>query len=348
MRKPAFIPGLESVRGLAALTVCLFHATAISFKDAPLVDQGSLLSLLFNGYGAVVLFFVLSGYVLRLSLEKKATTASLELVRDYLVARVFRLYPVIFATVASLAWVGWQIHGEYPELGKVARNAVLLEVTMNPPFWTVQVEVFGSLLIILAFLLERRLGIWPVFALTACLIPFAFGASSAITAQELFVAFFHTFLLGYLLAALSPVAIRSPVRAALLLGGAVTVFYLANAIGFVFKQWLLLVTEGGACVIIWVISAHRYGSILQWAPVRMLGGLSYSFYAIHPLGLWVSQAIAEPVEKLHLPYWMAVAMLLASTVAVAIILAIPLRHFVERPGILVGRMLVKAKPSPLG
>ena len=34
-----FIPSLESVRGLAALTVCLFHAADIQYLDRPDSEQ---------------------------------------------------------------------------------------------------------------------------------------------------------------------------------------------------------------------------------------------------------------------------------------------------------------------
>src|ERR1700730_4256942 len=150
MRKANFIPSLESIRGLAALTVCLFHAAAIPFMGAPIVRTDSALWLLFNGYGAVVLFFVLSGYVLRLSLERKAEAPPLVLTRDYLVARIFRLFPVIVATVVLFTCIDWLVHGEQPQLGLVIRNAVLLDTTIIGPFWTLQVEVFGSVLIIIA------------------------------------------------------------------------------------------------------------------------------------------------------------------------------------------------------
>src|SRR3954469_10518110 len=99
MANARFIPGLESARGLAALTVCLFHASAVRFQGEVLVAKHSVAGTFLNGHGAVILFFVLSGFVLRSSLERKGAQGSCRLALEFFVARVFRLFPVIIATV---------------------------------------------------------------------------------------------------------------------------------------------------------------------------------------------------------------------------------------------------------
>src|SRR5688572_28314274 len=100
MANERFIPSLESVRGIAALSVCLFHAADVRFQDGVVLAKYTIPGILLNGHGAVILFFVLSGYVLRSSLERKTQSSTLELAVEYLIARIFRLFPVIIVTVA--------------------------------------------------------------------------------------------------------------------------------------------------------------------------------------------------------------------------------------------------------
>lgn len=81
---------MDSLRGLAALLVCGGHYL-----------QHLGLSKYFPAHQAVVLFFVLSGYVLSLSLGKAVQTFSYP---SFIIKRIFRLYPayyfaIIFTTI---------------------------------------------------------------------------------------------------------------------------------------------------------------------------------------------------------------------------------------------------------
>ena len=63
-----FLPRIESMRGIAALTVVGFHVSN-PFSAGPAFGWFDgfafwILTALLNGFGAVVVFFVLSGFVL--------------------------------------------------------------------------------------------------------------------------------------------------------------------------------------------------------------------------------------------------------------------------------------------
>ena len=80
-----FIPGLAIARGIAALMVALFHSGQSTYFNAagralPLIGATQhneshfaasiLLRSLGNGHGAVIFFFVLSGFVLTMMLQR--------------------------------------------------------------------------------------------------------------------------------------------------------------------------------------------------------------------------------------------------------------------------------------
>jgi len=82
---------LDFLRGLAALAVCLFHASSLTHV------------LLFgHAYLAVDFFFMLSGFVLTLSHENKGTFG------QFVISRVIRLYPMVLAAVA-IGFIGLSI-----------------------------------------------------------------------------------------------------------------------------------------------------------------------------------------------------------------------------------------------
>ena len=82
----SFDPRLESLRGLAALLVCVHHGMSVFADNAPLAAMDALL-FAFNSAAAVIFFFVLSGYVLGRALERDGTFVT------YLARRLFRLLP---------------------------------------------------------------------------------------------------------------------------------------------------------------------------------------------------------------------------------------------------------------
>ena len=86
---------LDAIRGIAALLVVAYHAP---------VDFGRLMPFR-SGFLAVDLFFALSGFVIAFSYERRLLEGLSY--RNFLVARVIRLYPVyligtLFAIVTSL------------------------------------------------------------------------------------------------------------------------------------------------------------------------------------------------------------------------------------------------------
>lgn len=95
---------LDAARGLAALMVVAFHMAI--FVHIKLVSFGGW-SFFKKGYLAVDLFFLLSGFVIALSYERKLKSGQMSPGR-FLAIRAVRLYPLyLAATLAGLAiWLG--------------------------------------------------------------------------------------------------------------------------------------------------------------------------------------------------------------------------------------------------
>jgi peptidoglycan/LPS O-acetylase OafA/YrhL len=171
---------LDGLRGIAALTVIGYHALLIIPSMSTLYIEkvnptaGSIewwlyktpLRLLFAGHEAVLVFFVLSGFVLTLPfLARRPTGVS---VLAYYPRRIIRLYAPVWGAVAlalALALLiprpgtgsSWLQTHRPPSTGDVIHDLLLIFGTSNldSPLWSLTWEVWFSLLMPLMFLLIR-------------------------------------------------------------------------------------------------------------------------------------------------------------------------------------------------
>jgi len=160
---------LDSLRGLGAITV--FFAHYISLKiNLPLFHgvQPSPLGILFNGTSALMLFFILSGFVL--SLPFIDGEKPLKLTAFY-VKRVFRIYPayifaIIFAVILKetlfdnkgLApysdWMKdfWAWEWNKESMGNILKTLLLIGPDfkinlIDPPIWSLVIEMKMSIIL---------------------------------------------------------------------------------------------------------------------------------------------------------------------------------------------------------
>ena len=90
------ISALDSLRGYASLTVVLHHYSAVFPATIEKHKILGLYNYVTTGKQAVILFFILSGYVLSLSMKNKINYF------QFVVRRVFRIYPLYFVVVLVL------------------------------------------------------------------------------------------------------------------------------------------------------------------------------------------------------------------------------------------------------
>jgi peptidoglycan/LPS O-acetylase OafA/YrhL len=160
---------LDVLRGVAALVVALHHATyyytpQLRYQLFQWFDPGK--------YGVLV-FFLVSGYIVPASLERHGS------VRDFWVGRLFRIYPLLLvACAAAVLPFMLGIRGlragleEYdPVVAVVAHLTMLQDVVAVPStinvLWTLSYEMVFYLLIVALFVTGTHRRSAPIAALLA-------------------------------------------------------------------------------------------------------------------------------------------------------------------------------------
>lgn len=87
---------LEGIRGLAAVSVALAHVFDVKNFLDPTYHPPIYFSSLQAGHSAVLLFFVLSGYVIGLTIK---TDFSIEQAHNYILRRAIRIFPIYFIAI---------------------------------------------------------------------------------------------------------------------------------------------------------------------------------------------------------------------------------------------------------
>ncbi len=315
---------LDGVRGLAALSValghCLLMATTAEVWEKTLfnfpamtteqIDE-RLLFVVFPSNAAVMVFFVLSGHVLWASFVRKRMT--LTDFPDYLCSRVFRLLPLIIVSAIAFSFVvqpsGWEL----------IANMLLLSTSMNGVVWSLQVEMFASIVIFIAWILSRNetLRLVAILFALGALVPFFRGNS--------LVVFLPAFILGALIHHVPEWFWRS--RA--LLWAALAALLVPNII-FSFHGVTRVVEIVAATALIGCVAVQR-PAFLRTPVVSFLGAVSYPFYLIHPLGVAAAVALVGPLLRSY--FLLRFGVFAALSIAIGLALAWLLHVTVEMPAL---------------
>ncbi|MCP1764318.1 acyltransferase family protein [Bradyrhizobium japonicum] len=271
-RSVGFLPRLESLRGLAAISVVGFHAHMMR-SDTTM-----------TGLAPVVLFFVLSGFVLARSLENNSDPIV------FFWSRVWRLLPAGAASVLLLTILYWQFGffvGFETDFGaiNVLLNAFFIKSDINGPMWSLTIECVATPLILLSFIAYRRAGHLPLVGLFVILFALSFwGPYVHLLGGWTNLAPLYAFVAGVLLHFEAP---RHQVRFSQIIAVAIVAAFIFCALR---KQTAPIIFAEciWSVVIIYIIATDersRIFSLLDTAPVRLLGRISYSFYLLHMIGL---------------------------------------------------------------
>jgi peptidoglycan/LPS O-acetylase OafA/YrhL len=313
------LDALTSLRFLAALYVLAFHYRTLFLGDA---SSAGFLSL---GYSGVTFFFLLSGFILAYNYKSVEFSAG-PAVRDYLLARVARIYPVFLVSlVVSLPFfIKAVLQSHAPHHDLLAAAATILTplglhawvpgaaCALNCPSWSISTEFFFYAMFPLVFVrVLRRPIVWCAATVTGLVATWAlfglvwsvYGHGYALTGAEAhndnttnlisqFVMYFPPgrlpdFIFGILLFVFWSRGGRTHPLALM------TVFVLLGSLLLAVQSVIPdVVLHNGLTAIVWapliLAGASMRTGPLNLPPLVFLGRISFSLYLFHiPVALTV-------------------------------------------------------------
>lgn len=363
---------LDALRGIAALLVVTFHCWDLGFwhptRGVQRIMDWTPISLATNGRPSVILFFVLSGFVLACSLERSGA--------GFYARRICRVY-IPFAAAILLSdllycivqpqplpgfphWFTAVQWSEAPTPWLILKHLLMPGVTgsdtLDLVMWSLVIEMRVSLLFPLLFAFTRR---WPVIALITAWQAYYSGAfqggceslsctpirgadASQTIAQTCFFLIF--FVAGIVLACHRKLILERLALAHPALTGAATLVALYCMIlpsTPSLAPWLptdAMYGLGGSLMIALAIGSPAWRQALDRPVLRWLGRVSYSLYLTHML------ILSALVHALYgsVPNGILVGLVLA----VSLIVAQLFHRYVEAPAAALAAKYGRDKSRP--
>ncbi|WP_171681366.1 acyltransferase family protein [Paenibacillus planticolens] len=366
---------LDSLRGLAALFVVFYHVYQVipTNKISKIIFEYSPLRLFISGGESVILFFVLSGFVLALLyLNNKQPSYS-----SFILKRICRIYlPYLFAFVfavgckevlyngklqgniswVTLAWtspITWQaIKDHLFMLGTFMSN-------LNPVIWSLVHEMRISIIFPLVMFLvvktnwKTGIGLGLVASVLSIVISHVFKTSNTGIEYVATLNYTAMFIIGALLAkyrsqiSLKFSSLSKRIKILTLAVGLFTYLlvhpsYVLSILfhGFspfyrtVIDSWF--VATGASILIIFAINSVSLSRLLTIRFLNYLGKISYSLYLIHVV---VILMMVHLLQGQGIP----IGIILTGSLIVSFIVASLMYYFIEKPSIKLGRTLTQTR-----
>lgn len=305
---------LDSLRGLCALAVVLFH-----FRSDGVISN---LPFVRHSWMFVDFFFVLSGFVIAAAYAKRFEDRTVGLTA-FMGLRFGRIYPLhLFILLAMLALEIMLLlldfsgvtsrapfHGNR-SLDALVSNLALLHsfgvedrLTWNGPSWSIAAEMWMYLLFAVTFLVFRRAG-WLVLLLLgalAALLLFYHSPNALNTTYSMgFVRCLYGFALGTGMFWLSQRQL-APAGTLWEIGAAIVVVLFVSQIGggllTLLAPWVF-----AAAVLVFAQGKGKLSHSLEGRHFVWLGAISYSTYMIHS---FIQARIGDVIKLFGAPFGLA-------------------------------------------
>ena len=341
---------LDGYRALAVMLVLFYHYTVrwtLPHDPANHLPSGGMfagVTLFQYGWFGVELFFVISGFVILMTLERCKNIA------DFVVRRFARLWTPLFVAASLTTLVvlaigppDWRVSlGSYlssililnPDLvGLLIHHRTLSWV--DGAYWSLWVEIRFYALACLCYWIARgkfvRLWLILQVAVTALTLLSGLLASPRLDGWlelTIFLPYFPYFTIGTgLYEIYSGGRYRRAAMAGIILAG-LTILYSAAFGANIFARYNPVVSVAGNVIILGLFFLFavqsRIVSPFKAKPVVVLGQASYSLYLLHQ---FIGISVMRVLIRNGLPYLLA----LPVTIALVIALAVAMFKVVEVP-----------------
>lgn len=314
---------VDALRGLAALSVVLFHYTTrfgelFGWKTAPTISVP-------DGHYGVNLFFIISGFVIFMTLEKTARPM------DFVVSRFSRLFPAYWMAIAVTFgithWLG--LPDKLVDSWTAVRNVFMIHGLFRIPhvdsvYWTLEVELLfycGMFILFTSRYLDRiHLALWVLLGLrlTYHLLARLWGIELSWTLSHLLnLTYIPWFALGisiYLTVSRADAASRRQ--------PAITAIAAIGCLLIVDSLFLAILSLCLATAVF--LAASGRASVLRHPVLVWLGAISYPLYLLH-------ENIGWSILLRFQSWGIATDAAIVCTIATSLAMATALTRLVEQP-----------------
>lgn len=292
---------LDGLRGLAALSVFLSHIIGVFEINSVVFDSlyNSPFHIFWNGQSAVVLFFLLSGFVLTMPYISNRNELNLP---SFYFKRIFRIYPVYIFSIVFCIFLKLFLFGKSDLIGysswinefwkwdlleipnsEFYNTFVLVGIPFdfklfNPVIWTLRIEMLVSF--ILPFLIFVALRLKIIINLVILLFFFYLGEGLiGVFYFGIILAVFRNDILQYInLVTTKFLSLSLFLIATFLYTNQFSLNFLVTLND---KCILILSTLGSALFLFLSLKTGFFSFLLNTRIIQFLGKISFSLYLFH-------------------------------------------------------------------
>lgn len=331
MMKTTRFKEIDALRGIAAMMVVIYHYTQIA-------PNGMSFEI---GCSGVDLFFIISGFVIFLTLKKTTNW------KEFVVSRFSRLYPaywfcVTITTIAIIILTHYTgpMWDKNITITRYLANMSMLQYyfkihNVDGPYWTLIIELFFYCVMLLLFVTNQLKRVEVIgFAAVLLLVPYSFN-STRIDRSFLHVLIVAIPILNYIPLFFSGILFykmkfekQSILLYIMIASSLVVQLLLYDVYGN--KNYITFFEYSTMLIIYYTVFILYINNLLSFIinPFSLfLGEVSYSLYLIHQF-IGTNILIPFAIKYLHVNFWVA-----CFGVAVPIIIALAtiINRTIEKP-----------------